>query len=85
MKHLPLPSERSLKQHRSQNPGFPVGATSRNVNRAVQHLERLEYSGPVNICDDTQLLSKFSPYYDSAVNKWYLLGGVDDPIEIDEC
>ncbi|KAG9089200.1 hypothetical protein FRC06_001671, partial [Ceratobasidium sp. 370] len=45
----------------------------------------LNYTGPVSIsCDDTQLLSKFSPYYDSEKEKWYLLGGVGEPIEIDE-
>ncbi|KAG9079754.1 hypothetical protein FRC06_007509 [Ceratobasidium sp. 370] len=84
-KHLPLPSERSLHQHRSRGPSFPIGVTNKNIECAVQHLKRLEYTGPVSIsCDDTQLLSKFSPYFDGAKDKWYLLGGVGEPIEIDD-
>ncbi|KAG8700389.1 hypothetical protein FRC08_004733 [Ceratobasidium sp. 394] len=84
-KHLPLPAERSLQRQRSRQPSFPIGVTDENVIRAVEYLNKLNYTGPVGLsCDDTQLLSKFSPYYDGQKNKWYLLGGVGEPIEIDD-
>ncbi|KAG8715664.1 hypothetical protein FRC08_010299 [Ceratobasidium sp. 394] len=69
-KHFPLPAERNLRLHRSHAPGFPIGVTSESINRVVKYLEGLEYTGPICIgCDDTQLLSKFSPYFDGPTNK----------------
>jgi hypothetical protein len=47
-------------------------------------VKTIGYPGSVCIsCDDTNLLSKWSPYYDGQVNKWFVVGGVGDPIEID--
>ena len=65
-------------------PGFPSGIEERTFTRATSFLETIGWTGPVSIsCDDTQLLSKFAPYYDGARGCWFVLGGIGEPVEID--
>ncbi|KAG8757304.1 hypothetical protein FRC11_004663 [Ceratobasidium sp. 423] len=84
-KHLPVPTERNLRLHRSKAPSFPIGITKHTFERAASYLKKIEYTGPVCIsCDDTMVLSKITPYYDDSRKKWLLLGGIGDPVEVDD-
>jgi hypothetical protein len=65
-------------------PRFPAGICKQTFTRASEFLEAIGYTGPVCIsCDDTQLLSKWSPYYDGERDQWLLLGGTGEPVAID--
>ncbi|KAG8717565.1 hypothetical protein FRC09_014080 [Ceratobasidium sp. 395] len=84
-KKLAFPEERNLRLHRSRAAGFPIGITDETISRVVEHLGKIEHTGPVCIaCDDTQLLCKLSPYYDGQKQEWYLLGNIGEPIKIDD-
>jgi hypothetical protein len=72
------------RKRRSQTPRFPIQICDKTFERASSFLTTIGYTGPVCIsCDDTSLLSKWSPYYDGAVDKWFIVGGFGEPIEID--
>ncbi|KAG8765471.1 hypothetical protein FRC12_007479 [Ceratobasidium sp. 428] len=76
--------ERDIRKRRSKAPGLPIGICERTFERAASFINVLRYSGPVSICcDDTKLLAKWIPHYDGASQKWLVLGGVGDPIQVD--
>ncbi|EUC55310.1 Ulp1 protease family, carboxy-terminal catalytic domain protein [Rhizoctonia solani AG-3 Rhs1AP] len=82
--HFPVPSERHLRLLNSRAPPFPDGITAETVKRAIRWTKQIGYDGPLTLgCDDTQVLSRFSPFYDGKIRKWHLLGGIGDPIELD--
>ena len=65
----------------ARQPRFPIGIQDRCFELAIEHLKRLEYSGPVGLaCDDTKLLPALRPYYDKATDKHYILGGTGQPL-----
>lgn len=65
-------------------PKFPMGIIERTFDRAINFLKALGYNGPVCIsCDDTQLCSKLTPYYDGEHNKWFIIGAIGEPVEVD--
>ncbi|KAG9091626.1 hypothetical protein FRC06_000486 [Ceratobasidium sp. 370] len=82
---FPVLGERDLRKRRSRSLQFPTGICDQTFERASKFLNTLGYTGPVSVsCDDTQLLRKWSPYYNSTAKKWFVLGGTGDPIEIDD-
>lgn len=51
--------------------------------RAQNHLDSLNYNGPLALsCDDTKLLGSLRLYYDNEKESHFLVGGVDGPIAV---
>ena len=49
----------------------------------VEHLEALNYNGPVGLsCDDTKLLASLRLYWDGKKKKHFLVGAVGGPLEV---
>ena len=49
----------------------------------VEHLDTLDYDGPVGLsCDNTKLFATFCLYWDSNEKSYFLVGGVDGPLRV---
>lgn len=49
----------------------------------AEHLDVLDYDGPVGLsCDDTKLFATFRLYWDSNEKSYFLVGGVDGPLRV---
>ncbi|KZP19765.1 hypothetical protein FIBSPDRAFT_790399, partial [Athelia psychrophila] len=80
-KILPLPTVRTLQKHRAAEGHFPFGVNPKCITRVVEHLQKLNWKGPVSLaCDDTKLTPAFRPYHDTADNKHYLIGSTGEPL-----
>ncbi|KAG8738651.1 hypothetical protein FRC12_016664, partial [Ceratobasidium sp. 428] len=76
--------ERDIRKRCSKAPGLPIGVCEQTCERAANFINILCYTGPVSICcNNTKLLAKWIPHYDGASQKWLVLGGVGDPIQVD--
>ncbi|KAF8197121.1 hypothetical protein BJ912DRAFT_923213 [Pholiota molesta] len=78
-------SECSFLHVRSSKPSFMQGIGDHTHARAIQYLEDYGYplDAPLAISvDDTKLLPAFKPYYDGLLQKWFVVGGTGDPIEV---
>ena len=57
--------------------------SDRNFELVVEHLNALNYDGPVCLsCDDTKLRSALRLYWDGEKNAHFLVGAVGGPIEV---
>jgi hypothetical protein len=54
-----------------------------NFKLAAEHLQALEYDGPVNLsCDDTKFFLSFRLYWDNDKKSHFLVGGSDGPLQV---
>ena len=57
--------------------------SNRNFELVVEHLNALNYDGPVCLsCNDTKLCSALCLYWDGKKNTHFLVGAVGGPIEV---
>lgn len=69
------------RKHRAAEGHFPFGVNPKCITRVVEHLQKLNWKGPVSLaCDDTKLTPAFRPYHDTADNKHYLIGSTGEPL-----
>ncbi|KAJ3552287.1 hypothetical protein NP233_g12916 [Leucocoprinus birnbaumii] len=62
---------------------FPLTMSDEVFTQAKDHLNSLDYDGPVGLaCDDTALLSTFRLYWSSKDQVHYLIGGIDGPLPV---
>jgi hypothetical protein len=55
----------------------------RTFELVVEHLNALDYDGPLGLsCDDTKLFATFCLYWDSKAKSYFLVGGVDGPLRV---
>ena len=55
----------------------------RNFELVVEHLNAVNYDGPVCLsCDDTKLRSALRLYWDGKKNAHFLVGAIGGPIEV---
>ena len=79
-------TERSFHQIRSRIPIFQPGITPSAYERARQYCKNYNYplDGPLALgVDDTALLESIRPYFDPVLEKWFAIGLVGDPVELD--
>ncbi|KAF4603080.1 hypothetical protein EYR38_003485 [Pleurotus pulmonarius] len=72
-----------LAQHKS--PKILPGIHPRILDRAREYLANYGYpeDAPLSCAvDDTKLLLSLRPYYDSAKDKWFLVGNTGEPMEV---
>ena len=79
-------TERSFHQIRSKIPIFQPGITPSAYERAWQYCKNYNYplDGPLALgVDDTALLESIRPYFDPVLEKWFAIGLVGNPVELD--
>jgi hypothetical protein len=55
----------------------------RTFDLVADHLNALDYDGPVGLsCDDTKLFATFRLYWDKERDSYVLIGGTDGPLII---
>lgn len=55
----------------------------RSFTLVAEHLKALDYTGPVGLsCDDTKLFAVMRLFWDSVKNSYFLVGGVDGPLQV---
>ena len=65
----------------SRQPRVPMTICERTFDLVVNHLQAVNYDGPVALsCDDFKLFSSLRLYWDGEVEKHYLVGAVGGPI-----
>ncbi|TFK77245.1 hypothetical protein BDN72DRAFT_953706 [Pluteus cervinus] len=80
---FPAPSERTHRRREARQPQFPQEVGDEMFERVLQHFNTINYHGPCCLsCDDTKLLSAYRPYFDGEKQKYFLVGGIDGPIEV---
>ncbi|KAG6818744.1 hypothetical protein H0H93_002181 [Arthromyces matolae] len=81
--YLPIRSHRSFRMHESRAPAFPLTICDRTFELVVEHLEALNYSGPVGLsCDDTKLFSSLRLFWDAPKETYFLIGGTEGPYPV---
>ena len=64
-------------------PRFPIGVMGRTFALVQEHLEHIQYTGPVSLsCDDTKLQPGLDPVFDKQQDGVYILGGVGEPLRV---
>ncbi|KAI0258486.1 hypothetical protein BC834DRAFT_797740, partial [Gloeopeniophorella convolvens] len=84
---LPARTERSIQLIQATAPRFQQGLTPQALERAVQYLQDYQYplDAPLAIgVDDTKLEQSIEPYYDSSRQKWFMVGGTGEPLEVSD-
>ena len=72
-----------VRMKQARTPRSPLTIGERTFDVVAMNLKNRNYSGITALsCDDTKLLSSLRLYYDSAVNRHFLVGAVDGPIEV---
>lgn len=74
----------TIYSHReSRLPRAPMTICDQTFKLVVEHLEALNYDGPVGLsCDDSKLLSSLRLYWDGQKKAHFLVGAVGGPIEV---
>lgn len=55
----------------------------RTFELVLDHLNSLDYNGPVGLsCDDTELFSTFRLYWDDKEDLYVLVGGINGPLHV---
>lgn len=55
----------------------------RTFDLVNEHLNALDFDGPVGLsCDDTKLFATFRLYWDATQNSYFLVGGTDGPLRV---
>ncbi|KAI0070186.1 hypothetical protein K474DRAFT_1713553 [Panus rudis PR-1116 ss-1] len=81
--HLPTCSERSLRYNEARQPRFPIGITERTFSLLIEHINMIDYNGPVCLCvDDTKLHPALRPFYDKDDDAFYILGCAGEPLRV---
>ncbi|KAJ7909891.1 hypothetical protein B0H13DRAFT_1616161 [Mycena leptocephala] len=81
--HRPGRDERSFRAKQAREPRFPMDISDRNFKLAAEHLQALNYDGPVNLsCDDTKLFPSFRLYWDNDKKSHFLVGATDGPLRV---
>ncbi|KAJ7092781.1 hypothetical protein B0H15DRAFT_1020862 [Mycena belliarum] len=84
-KHIPLRTERSIKDKISRSPRFPVGIQDTTFEFVEKYSVDYQYprGAPLSLAvDDTKLFSALRPLYDGVKKKWFIVGAIGDPIEV---
>src|SRR6266511_3182365 len=62
-------------------PQFPIEICSISFNLVANHLQTLDYDGPLALsCNDTKLHTTFHLYWDSKKQAHFLVGSIDGPL-----
>ncbi|KAF7346851.1 hypothetical protein MSAN_01824400 [Mycena sanguinolenta] len=83
--HIPLRSERSIKQKISSAPRFPIGIQDETYGYAEQYCKDYRYplGGPLSLSvDDTKLHAALRPLYNGPLGKWFIVGTTGEAIEV---
>ncbi|KAJ6482001.1 hypothetical protein C8R45DRAFT_831472 [Mycena sanguinolenta] len=84
-KHIPLRSERSIKQKISSAPRFPIGVQDETYGYAEQYCKDYGYppTAPLSLSvDDTKLHAALRPLYNGPLGKWFIVGTTGEAIEV---
>ena len=66
--------------NRARQPRFPIGIQDSTFDLVIEHLQKLDYKGPLSLaCDDTKLLPAFRPYVDKETGQHFILGSTGEP------
>jgi len=78
-----LTQTHTFRKQEACQPAFPMNICSRTFELVSDHLQTLNYDGPVGLsCDDTKLFATYRLYWDSKEKAYFLVGGVDGPIRV---
>jgi hypothetical protein len=67
----------------ARQPRFPMEICDRTFKLVADHLDALDYDGPVGLsCDDTKLFATFRLYWDKEKDSYVLIGGTDGPLVV---
>ncbi|KAJ7148708.1 hypothetical protein C8R43DRAFT_1236758 [Mycena crocata] len=84
-KHIPLRSERSIKQKTSSAPRFAIGIQQETFQYAERYCEDYKYprGAPLSLSvDDTKLHAALRPLYNGPLKKWFIVGATGEPTEV---
>lgn len=67
----------------ARQPRFPMNISDRSFELVYEHLNKLDFDGPVGLsCDDTKLFATFRLYWDAEQSSYFLVGGTDGPLRV---
>ena len=76
--NLPNPN---LRRKEARQPRFPMEICDHTFQLVEDHLNALDYDGPVGLsCDDTKLFATYRLYWDKDKDSYVLIGGTDGPL-----
>ncbi|KAJ7575239.1 hypothetical protein C8J56DRAFT_801931 [Mycena floridula] len=79
--HFAARTGRSLHIKEARQPKLPLTICPETFQRVREHLNALDYSGPVALsCDNTKLFPDLHLYWDESKEAYFLLGGTEGPI-----
>ncbi|KAJ7797820.1 hypothetical protein B0H13DRAFT_1467961, partial [Mycena leptocephala] len=84
-RHIPLRSERSIKQKTSSAPRFAIGIQDETYRYADQYCKDYGYplGAPLSLSvDDTKLHAALRPLYNGPLGKWFIVGTTGEPMEV---
>lgn len=73
----------SFSKKEACQPRFPMDISDRTFELVNEHLNVLNFDGPVGLsCDDTKLFATFRLYWDAEQTSYFLVGGTDGPLRV---
>ena len=73
----------ATSQKEARQPRFPMDILPQTFNLVADHLQALDYDGPVALsCDDTKLFATYRLYWDSEKESYFLVGGTSGAIPV---
>jgi hypothetical protein len=70
-----------LSKKEARQPHFPMEISDRTFELVYEHLNTLDFDGPVGLsCDDTKLFATYRLYWDAKESSYFLVGGTDCPL-----